>query len=263
MSNLLLEYNTNPLGWESVILTINRPKQLNSLNLETIAEIDETLDLLIQKKNIRSLIITGAGDKAFVAGADIKQLEHLDASGAQELSRKGNKAFSKLASLPFPVIAAVNGFALGGGLELALACDIRLAAKNASFSLPEAALGVCPGWGGTQRLARVVGIGHAAEMMFSGSRIDAVKGLEIGLVNAVYPQEELLDIAKELANKIGKNGPLAVGAIKRAMYLGHQTSLQEGLEIEGYEFSLLFNTKDAKAGLKAFSNKEKYEYTGE
>ena len=263
MSNILIEYNTNPLGWESVILTINRPQQLNSLNLETIAEIDEMLDSLIYKKNIRSLIITGAGDKAFVAGADIKQLEHLDAFGAQELSQKGNKVFSKLATLPFPVIAAVNGFALGGGLELALACDIRLASENASFSLPEAALGVCPGWGGTQRLARVVGTGYAAEMMFSGSRIDAVKGLQIGLVNAVHSQEELLDVAKKLASKIGRNGPIAVGAIKRAMYTGLQTNLQEGLEIEAKEFSLLFNTKDAKAGLKAFSNKEKYEYTGE
>lgn len=262
MSNILLEYFTNPSGWKTAVLTINRPSQLNALNLDTIAEIGDTLDKLMDEKNIRALIVTGSGEKAFVAGADIKELEDLDAAGAYKLSKEGNRVFSKFTALPFPVIAAVNGFALGGGMELALACDIRLASENASFSLPEVALGVCPGWGGTQRLARLVGTGQAAELMYSASRIRADKGLAIGLVNSIHPKESLMDVAMELANSIGKNGPIAVGAIKRAMNLGIQMDLQDGLEIEAKEFSALFETKDAKAGLSAFSNKEKYEFTG-
>ena len=262
MSNILLEYLLNPSGWETAVLTIKRPKQLNALNLETIAEIDTALDELIDKNNVRSLIITGSGDKAFVAGADIKQLENLNADGAYKLSINGNRVLSKLAALPFPVIAAINGFALGGGCELALACDIRLASENASFSLPEVALGVSPGWGGTQRLTRLVGIGHASELMFAANRIDAARALEIGLVNAVHPQDKLMEVATTLTNKIGKNAPIAVSAVKKAMYNGIDVSLAQGLEIEAHEFSTLFNTNDAKKGLNAFNNKEKYEYTG-
>lgn len=263
MSNTSLEYISNPSGWETAILTITRPKQLNALNLETIAEIDAALTELANKKNVRSLIITGSGEKAFVAGADIKQLENLDADGAYQLSINGNQVFSKLAALPFPTIAAINGFALGGGCELALACDIRLASENASFSLPEVALGVSPGWGGTQRLARLIGTGHASELMFSADRIGATRALEIGLVNRIHPQDKLMEVAIELTNKIGKNAPIAVDAVKKAMHSGIEVSLREGLEIEAREFSMLFNTNDAKKGLNAFNNKEKYEYTGE
>jgi len=263
MSNILVNYIQNPLGWEVAVMIINRPEQLNALNLETITEMNYVLSLLSNKKNIRALIITGAGDKSFIAGADIGELKDLDVSGAYELSKEGSRVFSKLAILPFPVIAAVNGYALGGGLELALACDIRLASEQATFSLPEAALGVSPGWGGTQRLARLVGTGHAAELMYGANQINAEKGLAIGLVNSVHAPEKLLDAAIKLANRIGKNGPIAIKAIKAAMNLGIQTNLQEGLKIETGQFSVLFDTKDAKAGLNAFSNKEKYEYTGE
>ena len=263
MSNISLEYTTNPAGRESAVLTIARPEQLNALNLATIAEIDKALDELADKKNIRSLIVTGAGPKSFVAGADIKELETLDAEGAYKLALNGSRVFSKFSALPFPVIAAVNGFALGGGCEIALGCDIRIASENASFSLPEVTLGICPGWGGTQRLARLVGAGIAAELMFSAKRIDAARAFEIGLVSSVHPKETLMEAAHELAAKISKNAPLAVSAAKRAMYKGMEVTLEAGLEIEAREFSALFDSSDAKNGLNAFTNQKKYEYTGE
>jgi len=263
MSNITLEYVLNPAGWNTAVLTITRPESLNALNLATVDEIDKALDELGSKGNIRALIVTGEGPKAFVAGADVKELATLDADGAYKLSHNTNLVFSKLSTLPFPVIAAVNGFALGGGCELALACDIRLAAEKASFALPEVTLGICPGWGGTQRLARLIGSGRAAELMFSAKRIDAAKALEIGLVNAVHPLDELMDVAFDLTAKIGKNAPLGVSAAKKAMLCGIDVTLTEGLEIEAREFSALFNSNDAKNGLNAFTNQEKYEYKGE
>jgi len=263
MPNISLEYAVNPAGWESATLTITRPEQLNALNLATIDELDKALDELGAKKNLRALIVTGSGTKAFVAGADVKELETLDREGAYKLSLNGNRVFSKLSALPFPVIAAVNGFALGGGLELALACDIRLAAENASFALPEVTLGICPGWGGTQRLVRLIGQGYASELMFSAKRIDAAKALEIGLVNALHPGENLMEAAMDLMSKIGRNAPIAVRAAKKAMNDGMDISLDEGLEKEAQEFSALFDTNDAKMGLNAFTNQKKYEYTGE
>jgi len=262
MQNISLEYISSTSEWKTAVLTIMRPDQLNALNLETIAEIDAALDELLGKNDVRSLIITGSGNKAFVAGADIKHLETLDAEGAYKLSTEGSRVFSRLTSIPFPVIAAVNGFALGGGCELALACDIRLASENASFSLPEVTLGICPGWGGTQRLARLVGLGLAAELMFTARRIDSAYALEIRLVNAVCPQDKLMETALNMAAKIGKNAPLAVSAAKKAMHQGIEASLSEGLEAEAREFSVLFDTSDTKNGLKAFNNKEKYEYNG-
>jgi len=263
MPNTNLEYTQSPSGWEVATLTITRPEQLNALNLETIAEIDKHVDALSGNKNVRALIVTGEGSKAFVAGADVKQLETLDEKSAHELSTVGNCVFTKLSALPFPVIAAVNGFALGGGCELALSCDIRLASENASFSLPEVTLGICPGWGGTQRLARLVGYGIAAELMFSARRIKAERAAQIGLVNSIHPSEELMEAALELAMQIGANAPLAVRTAKKAMREGVEVTLSEGVEIEAHEFSILFNSNDTKKGLAAFNNKEKYEYTGE
>lgn len=263
MSNISLEYISNPAGWEISTLTIMRPQQLNALNIDTILEIEAALNELNGKKNVRALIITGSGDKSFVAGADISQLENLNVDGAYELSVTGNRVFSKLAALPFPVIAAINGFALGGGCELALSCDIRIASENALFSLPEVTLGVCPGWGGTQRFARLIGTGLASELMFSAKRIDAEYAKNIGLINSVHPQDKLMEVAMDLANKIGKNAPIAIKAIKEVMYKGIDVSLTEGLELEARAFSALFDTKDAKKGLNAFNNKMKYEYTGE
>jgi len=263
MSNTNLEYTKNPAGWEIATLTITRPEQLNALNLETIAEIDAHADELLGSKNVRALIVTGSGSKAFVAGADVKQLETLDEKGAYDLSTKGNQAFMKLSALPFPVIAAVNGFALGGGCELALSCDIRIASENASFSLPEVTLGICPGWGGTQRLARIVGYGIASELMFSARRIKAERAMQIGLISSIHSSEELMEAAMELAMQIGVNAPLAVAAAKKAMREGIETTLEEGTQIEAREFSILFNSTDTKKGLNAFNNKEKYDYKGE
>lgn len=262
MENISLTYHPQDAGWDVAVLTITRPDQLNALNLATIAEIDQALTELATHKQVRALIVTGAGSKSFVAGADIKQLQGLDEAGAYQLSVNGNRVFAKLAALPFPTIAAINGFAFGGGCELALACDIRLASDNASFSLPEVALGVCPGWGGTQRMARLVGVGHAAELMFTAARIDANRAQAIGLVNSVYPQAELMDVATAMATKIGTGGPLAIAHTKKAMYQGLEGSLEAGLEIEAQAFSQLFNTQDAKNGLQAFVNKEKYAYQG-
>jgi len=263
MSNTCLEYSKNPSGWLVATLTITRPEQLNALNLETIAEIDTHICELSDKKNVRALIVTGSGTKAFVAGADVKQLETLDEKGAYDLSAEGNRVFTKLSALPFPVIAAVNGFALGGGCELALSCDIRIAAENASFSLPEVTLGICPGWGGTQRLARLVGYGIASELMFSAKRIAAERAFQIGLVSSVHPGEELMGAAMDLATTIGQNAPLAVRAAKEAMRAGIEVTLSEGLELEARKFSALFNTDDTKKGLNAFINKEKFNYMGE
>ena len=186
-----------------------------------------------------------------------------EAKVAYDLSTEGNRVFMKLSALPFPVIAAVNGFALGGGCELALACDIRIASDNASFSLPEVTLGICPGWGGTQRLARIVGYGIASELMFSAKRIKAERAVQIGLISSVHPSEELMDAATELATQIGANAPLAVAAAKKSMREGVETTLGQGVEIEAREFSALFNSADTKKGLNAFNNKEKYEYKGE
>lgn len=263
MSNIILEYIQNELGFEIAKLTINRPDQLNALNLDTIDEIGVALDELGANQKVRALIITGAGEKSFAAGADITQIAELTEKTGYELSKKGNAVFSKLAEVSFPTIAVVNGFALGGGCELAISCDIRLASENASFSLPEVNLGVCPGWGGTQRFARLIGTGHASELLFSAGRIDANQAEKIGLVNQVYPAEKLMEEALKLAGKIGKMAPLAVATIKQAMYEGIQKPLQEGLEIEAKGFSKLFNTADAKGGLQAFLNKEKYTYKGE
>ena len=261
MKNIVLEYEQGSVDWKIAILTIARPEQLNALNIDTLMEIDDTLDELAKKNDVRALIITGSGDKSFVAGADVKQLEGLDTEEAYLISQNGNRIFAKLASLPFPTIAAVNGFAFGGGCELALACDIRLASENASFALPEVTLGICPGWGGTQRMARLVGWGHASELMFSAARVKAERAFEIGLVNAVCPRETLMESALDMATKIGRNAPLAVSAVKKAMYSGIDTSLYEGIEIEARAFGELFNSSDAKKGMYAFNNKEKYEFT--
>ena len=264
MQNIILKYNEAPHGGEVATLTISRAEHLNSLNLQSIAEIDKSLDELAEKKSVRALIVTGDGSKSFVAGADVKELEILDEDGAYKLSSEGNKVFTKLSNLPYPVIAAVNGFALGGGCELALACDIRIASENAVFALPEVTLGICPGWGGTQRLARLIGHSMACELVFSAKRIDAARAYEIGLVSTVCPIEGLMDTAMELAMRIGRNAPLAVRAAKKSIRAGLESlSLSEGLEVEAQEFSRLFNTSDAKHGLNAFNNKTKYEYKGE
>lgn len=196
------------------ILTINRPKALNALNSQVIAELTDLLKK-VQDSDIRALIITGAGEKAFVAGADIAEMKDLAPAEAKQFSEEGNLVMELIEQLPMPVIAAVNGFALGGGCEIALSCDIRICSENAVFGFPEVGLGILPGYGGVQRLSRTVGLGIAKELAFSTRQIKAQEALSIGLVNQVVPSEELMEKAEKLATKIAKNAPFGVRAVKK------------------------------------------------
>lgn len=257
MENIKLEYRE-----QIALLTISRPKQHNALNLATIWELGQAFDEMAGREDLRAVIVTGEGERAFVAGADTRELESLDEAGALALSQDGNRVYYKIQRFPAPVIAAVNGFALGGGMELALSCDIRIASENALFGLPETGLGVTPGWGGTQRLSRLVGYGLAAEMVFTAGRISAQRALEIGLVSAVVAPDMLPETAMGLAGKIAANAPLAVRAAKRVMLEGLEVRLEEGTKLEGQEFSRLYGSDDTRKGLIAFNKKERYAYTG-
>ncbi len=238
-------------------LVINRPKQLNALNSETLEEIGQAIDLVQADETVRVLIITGSGEKSFVAGADIKEMKDKNPMEASEFSQLGNAVFQKIATLRQPVIAAVNGFALGGGCELALACDIRYASENAVFGQPEVGLGIIPGFGGTQRLARLVGPGHAKELIFTGSNIKADEALNIGLVNKVVAPEELKDAVTKLAERIAKQAPFAVENAKTAINQGLDMPLEQGLYLEAVSFGNHFATEDQKNGMADFINKEK------
>jgi enoyl-CoA hydratase len=238
------------------IITINRPNALNALNSIVLKELDETLDGIDIDKT-RALIITGAGEKSFVAGADIAEMSKLTKAEGQAFSRLGNKVFRKLETFPIPTIAAVNGFALGGGLELALSCEIRICSDNALFGQPETGLGITPGFGGTQRLARIVNLGKAKEMIYTARNIKSDEACRIGLVNAVYPQEELMAQALKLAAKIAKNAPIAVRAAKKAINGGLQEDMDNAIKIEAKLFGSCFETEDQKEGMTAFLGKRK------
>jgi len=242
------------------ILKINRPKVLNALNRATLLEIQRALKELEKDPEVRVLIITGEGEKAFVAGADISEMAPMNPKEALEFSKLGHETLNLIEEFPSPVIAAVNGYALGGGLELVLACDIILASENARLGLPEVTLGICPGFGGTQRLPRLIGKARAKELIFTGEMIDAKKAYEFGIVNKVVPQDKLLDEAKEIARKIAKNGPLAVRAAKRLVEKGLETSLRNGEAMEIEAWANLFATEDQKEGMKAFLEKRKPEF---
>lgn len=238
------------------LLTINRPAQLNALNKETISSLSSSLDALRENNAIRVLVITGAGEKAFVAGADIKEFVHFNAAQGQALSAEGHQTlFDKVAHFPKPVIAAINGYALGGGLELALAAHIRLAASSAKLGLPEVTLGLIPGYGGTQRLTQIVGKGVALELMLSAQMIDAKRALAVGLVNHVYELEELQQEALSLANRIASNAPSAVQKVLEAVNYG--TDLSTSLQKEIALFGACFGTPDFKEGTAAFIEKRK------
>ena len=240
----------------TAILTINRPKALNALNSQVLDELDKTLnDIDINK--IRSLIITGAGEKSFVAGADIAEMSTLTKKQGEEFSKKGNDVFRKIETFPIPVIAAINGFALGGGCEIAMSCDIRICSDNAIFGQPEVGLGITPGFGGTQRLARLVGMGMAKQMIYTAQNIKANEALRIGLVNAIYPQNELLNEAKKLASLIGKNGPNAIKNSKKAINEGMQVDIDKAIVIEEKYFGDCFETSEQKDGMNNFLNKNK------
>jgi enoyl-CoA hydratase len=244
-------------------LTMSRPKALNALNTKCIEELHAALNLLEKNEKIRALIITGSGEKSFVAGADIKEIANLSPQEANLFSEKGQKVFRQLEIMRFPVIAAVNGFALGGGLELALSCDFIVASENAKLGLPEVGLGIMPGFGGTQRLPRAIGVGQARKMIYSGLPVDAKRAFEIGLVTDVVPLSELMDTARTLAKRISMQGPVAVCRSKEAIDKGLDTSLDEGLIIEREIFGDLFRTTDAREGTKAFVENRKAEFKGQ
>ena len=245
-------------------LTINRPDQLNALNRATIDELDRALNEAEADRSVRVLIITGSGPKAFVAGADIKEFAHFSVEEGKALSADGHtKLFDHVERLNKPVIAAVNGFALGGGLELAMSCHFRVASDNAKLGLPEVGLGVIPGYGGTQRLARLVGKGKAMELIFLGGAgmIKADEALQWGLVNHVVPQDQLLAKCNELAAAIAKNSPTALGAAIRAVNAGYEPGAN-GLQREIEEFGKCFGTADFKEGTSAFMEKRKANFMG-
>ena len=232
-------------------ITINRPKAMNALNSQVLDELSATLDA-VDLDTVRCLILTGAGEKSFVAGADIGEMSTLTKAEGEAFGKKGNDVFLKLESFPIPVIAAVNGFALGGGCEISMSCDIRICSENALFGQPEVGLGITPGFGGTQRLARLVSPGMAKQLIYTARNIKAEEAYRIGLVNAVYPQEELLAAAKKMAAGIAMQAPIAVRNCKKAINDGLQVSIDEAVAIEEKLFGDCFETEDQKAGMGNF-----------
>jgi enoyl-CoA hydratase len=253
--NLLLDIKDN-----AAIVTINRPDKLNALNTETIDELESVFEEIRKNDDVYVVIITGSGEKAFVAGADIKELNKLDVLSAKDFSERGNFVFNLIDNFDKLVIAAVNGFALGGGCELALACDIRFAGENAKFGQPEVNLGIIPGYGGTQRLARTVNSARAAEYILTGDMINADEALRIGLVNKVFSQEELLNKTIEFASKISSKGQQAVRNALKAVRATNQMPLQQGLKYEATLFAITCGTEDFKEGTAAFLEKRKPEF---
>ncbi len=243
-------------------VTINRPKALNALNQETLEEMLRCFRELAQNQAVRVVIVTGGGDKAFVAGADIAFMEKLSPLAARCFAMLGQQVLSTIENLPQPVIAAVNGFALGGGCELALACDIRLASENARFGQPEVNLGVLPGFAGTQRLPRLIGRGRANELLFTGDIIDAQEAARIGLVNRVVPQAQLLASCREMAERIASRGPVAVRLCKEAVNNGVEIDLARACLYEVDQFALCFTSDEQKEGMRAFLEKRPAKFQG-
>ena len=238
------------------VLTIDRPKALNALNPEVLADLKAAFEGIDQNA-VRCVVLTGAGEKSFVAGADIGSMSTMTKAEGEAFGKLGNDIFLAIESFPLPVIAAVNGFALGGGCELAMSCDIRICSDNAMFGQPEVGLGITPGFGGTQRLARLVGMGMAKQMLYTARNIDANEALRIGLVNAVYPQADLMEAAVKMANTIAKNAPIAVRGCKKAVNDGMQVSIDKAVEIEEKIFGGCFETHDQVEGMACFLSREK------
>ena len=254
MTNILLEKK----GLYAVA-TINRPKALNALNSEVLSDLDELVQTVSADADIRALVITGSGEKAFVAGADIGEMSTLTPEEGEAFGKHGNNVFRKLETLPIPTIAAVNGFALGGGCELSMSCDIRICADTAVFGQPEAGLGITPGFGGTQRLARLVDPGMAKQLIYTAKNIKADEAYRIGLVNAVYPLDELMPAAEKMAETIAKNAPIAVRACKKAINEGLEVEMDDAVVIEEKLFGSCFKTADQIEGMSAFLEKRKHE----
>jgi enoyl-CoA hydratase len=258
-----LQYIRVEWDGDLAIVVIDRPDKLNALNAEVVRELGDVFRDLRDDADVRGVILTGAGDKAFVAGADIGELAKMSPLSGVQVSRDGQRIFGEIERFPKPVLAAVGGYALGGGCELALACHLRVASENARFGLPEVGLGIIPGYGGTLRLSRLVGLGRAIELTLTGAMIDAEKAERIGLVSAVYPQEELLDRAKDFARGITKNGPVAVRMALESIYLALDAAPADAQNFESALFGLLASTGDMKEGMTAFLEKRKPTFEGE
>ncbi len=257
-NNIRLETDQDGIA----LVTVSRPEKLNALNRDTMAELADAFTRAREDAAIRALIITGAGEKAFVAGADIQELAVLSAVEARALALRGQAIFRMLETLPKPTAAAVNGFALGGGLELAMSCAIRVATPNAKFGQPEVKLGIVPGYGGTQRLPRLVGRGRAIDLLITGGTIDAAEAYRIGLVNYVTPLEELLPFCRAWVHKALANGPKAVALALEAVDVGLDCGIDEGLRFEAAAFGLTAATEDRNEGTRAFLEKRKAAFAG-
>lgn len=247
LKNVTLEKEGN-----LAVVTINRAKALNALNSETLKDLDYVVEQLERDNNIYCVILTGAGEKSFVAGADIAEMRDLDAKGGEEFGLLGNRVFRRLENLDKPVIAAISGFALGGGCELAMSCDIRIASEKARFAQPETGLGITPGFGGTQRLPRIVGESKAKELIYTGAMVNAEEALRIGLVNKVVPLESLMEEAKKMAVAISVNAPIAIKLCKDAINRGMQVDIDKAIEIEAEDFGKCFDSEDQVEGMTAF-----------
>jgi len=247
----------------TLLLILNRPKVMNAICYEMLIEMRKTLNSAWFDKDIRAIIITGAGEKSFCAGADLKERESMTETEVRNFIRTIRDTFTMLEDIPKPVIAAINGYAFGGGLEMALACDIRIASENAIMGLTETSLAIIPGAGGTQRLPRIVGRAWAKELIYTAKRIKAEEALKIGLVTHVVPLDRLLDKAFEIAEEIAANGPIAVAQAKFAINRGMEVDIKSGLEIESKAYEVLIPTKDRMEALKAFKEKRKPNFIGE
>jgi enoyl-CoA hydratase len=255
-----IQLDRRPEGY--VVITLNRPDKLNALNIQLLDELREVLAQLARETNVRGIIITGAGEKAFAAGADIAELNRLDGYTGREYSERGQQVFSMIERMQVPVIAAVNGFALGGGCELAMACHIRLASERAKFGQPEVNLGIIPGFGGTQRLTRLVGPARSVEYNLTGDMIDAATAERIGLANHVYPANEVMEKAEEMMKKILTKGPLAVQRTLEAVVASVDLPIEEGLALEAQLFGECCGTEDFKEGTGAFLEKRAAGFVG-
>ena len=245
-----------------VVLTLDQPAKLNALSAVMIEELRQAFEQIETRSEVRCVILTGAGDKAFSAGTDIRELTHLEEDDARKVSERGQALCNQIESCAVPVIGAINGIAAGGGCELALACHIRIASENARFSLPESKLGIIPGYGGTQRLARAIGTGRALEMMLTGKTVGAEEALQIGLVNRLATAQDLLADAESLAGEISRLAPLAIRACLKAVKLGIDLPLPEGLALEAELFAALFATEDMREGTSAFLEKRQPAFKG-
>ena len=244
------------------VLTVSRPEQLNALDAETVRELGDAVARAGQAAAVRALMVPGAGDKAFVAGADIRQLAELTPAEARAYAERGQRVFRAIEQLPKPTLAAINGYALGGGLELAMACAVRIASENARLGQPEVKLGILPGFGGTQRLPRLVGRGRALEMLLSGEPVTAAEAYRIGLVNRVVPQAELLEFSRQWLRKALANAPLALGLTIEAVDTGLEAGLEPGLRFEAAAFGLAATTEDRREGTRAFLEKRQPVFAG-